>query len=364
MPRSSASGSPSSEEPAPNLSAESVELSWARSPDADGCLSSSDLKQAVRRRLGRDPFAEPFQKQIEGYVSRKADKWIADLVVRDNRAGRVGSRRLESTISDCQELDQAVILTVTLIIDPNASLQPDSAAPAATTPRQTNPPSPIASAKLRENPPETPREPPKSESAAVEPESSEPPEQKSRPADTARTGSARAPSGEPNEPSIRLLLAPSVTYDLLPGLTPGVSFRAEIPLNRRIELEASATLFPERRNRFDGTDVGYSLTAIAAGACYNPNRSVALMACGSAWLGMSSAVVYEGIPDKPGPRPWGGLRTDVGVSAQSDRLLAELRTFGVFPISRWNFQVNGRETQFRQPFVAPGVEIAVGMRLP
>lgn len=155
-----------------------------------------------------------------------------------------------------------------------------------------------------------------------------------------------------------------MSYKLLPGMTPAVALRAELPLGQRVQFETSVAYFPEGRFRTAATDVGYSLTALSAGTCYHPNQTFALLACGSAWLGALNAVVYEGLPDAPGPRLWGGLRADVGASARSERLLVELRLFGMFPISRWNFQIGGEKTQFEQPFVAPGIEIGVGIQMP
>jgi hypothetical protein len=337
-------------------SIEAVDLSWARSPEADSCLSGSDVRRAVRARLGRDPFTEPFQKEIAGFVSRKVGRWTADIVVRDNRLGRVGNRRLDSAGADCHELDQAVILTVTLIIDPNASLQPAPAPAPETTPGQptkVEPPrvdEPVAMAPARAEPTSAPGT---ITTAAPPPAAalSEPP--------------APTPKREAIIAS-RLMLAPSVAYGLLPGITPGVALRGEISLSNRLSIETSAAFFPEQRRAKPGTntDIGYGLSALGVAGCYHPSWLVAPLACASGWIGVNHAVVYAGLPDQPGDRFWMGLRADLGLSATVGRFTADLRAFGMFPVTRWNFGFREGGPLFQQPVVAPGLEIAVGLRLP
>ncbi|HEY5961189.1 MAG TPA: hypothetical protein VIV60_31745, partial [Polyangiaceae bacterium] len=198
--------------PAPESQPETVELSWVRSPDADVCLSGSDLKAAVRARLGRDPFTEPFQKQIEGYVSRHGATWFAEVTVREHGLP-VGSRHLESTTADCRELDQAVSLTLTLIIDPNAALHVDSAPSAITATHQTKAGREEANTRVegRVATPSLVLDAARQAGTGAA---------KDRGSASAATPLRRVEA--PAALATRLLIAPSFAYQLLPDLTTGV----------------------------------------------------------------------------------------------------------------------------------------------
>lgn len=369
--------------------AETVDLAWARSADVDTCLSGSDLKRAVRKRLGRDPFVAPFHQTVDGFVSRKAGKWSADLVVRGHQGALLGSRHLESTATDCRELDEAVVLTVTLIIDPNATLQPEPATATATTtatapdqPKSPNDSNSVGASSPREVPPLAyPRDaqPAVSNAATTSrsgPAPAAPPAPpSSMPMNAPVTTSAASPAsarqnelattlGYDADSATRLVFAPSLVYNLFPGLAAAFALRDEVRLSRNLGLDASVSYLPERTQHIGTTLVGYDLAALGLAACYRPDRPITLLACAGGFAGVTHATVYRGEPDRPGARFWAGARADLGVSATSERLVAEFRAFGMVPITRWRFTSAENGTLFESAILAPGAEIAVGIRLP
>ena len=44
-------------------------LAWVRGPGAESCATGLELQKDVSRRLGRDAFAEPASRTIEGTVA-------------------------------------------------------------------------------------------------------------------------------------------------------------------------------------------------------------------------------------------------------------------------------------------------------
>lgn len=345
---------------------EHVELSWVRHADADSCMTAAELKQRIRQRLGRDPFGEPFEQQIEGYVARHGALWVADLVVHNRDSVRIGSRHLESASEDCHELEQAVVLTITLVIDPNAPQLAESAPATRATTHQ-----PIRSAESSKSeieaitrPTEIPKEPATGlVRQHVAPKAAAP----------IQPTTARAPRPHAYQPPVasdntvgrsRLLVATSAASGILPGPTYGIAMRAELPIARHLQLETSAAFFPERVSFNQRTVVGYGLTALGVGGCYVTGRTITWLACAGGWLGVAHAIVYRGTPDRPGDRIWGSVRADLGYAVTQGIFAAEIRAFALLPVTRWDFTTSAGNSQFRQAVVAPGAEIAVGIRLP
>lgn len=344
----------------PDGNAERVELSWVRHAAADSCLSASELKQRIRERLGRDPFREPYEQHIEGYVARQGALWSADLVVRNRDDVRVGSRHLESAAESCHELDQAVVLTLTLVIDPNAPHLAEIAPTTRATTHQTSKTRHASNSKGAAEP--------SAASATGQAPTAAPqrPTAKATPPMRAATASVLQPrsASDTNVGRSRLLAATSAASGILPGSNYGLAMRAEIPIAHHFQLESSAAFFPERVSFNQNTVVGYGLTALGVGSCYATGRTITWLACASGWLGVAHAIVYRGTPDRPGDRIWGGLRTDLGYALTRGIAVAEIRAFALFPVTRWNFTTSEGNSQFRQARVAPGAEIAVGIRLP
>ena len=99
----------------------SFALSWhgTRSP---ACVTEPALREAVARKLGRNPFAELERAQIhiEGEESPAgSDRFRARVTQTDQRGVVLGSRELEPQA--CASLLRAATLVVALIIDPDGS---------------------------------------------------------------------------------------------------------------------------------------------------------------------------------------------------------------------------------------------------
>lgn len=93
------------------------------------CPTEEDLRGAVAARLGLDPFKAPAELEIAVQLSRDQEGLVAEVVVKEG--GASGLRRLSSRSGDCRELAAALVLTLSLVIDPLASMSrtPEPPAP-------------------------------------------------------------------------------------------------------------------------------------------------------------------------------------------------------------------------------------------
>ena len=106
-------------------------LRWARAPGADSCIDQDGLSAAVEQRLGRRVFTRAEQPAvvIEAQVS---PGWHVAIAVRGADGSSIGERVYDEPAPDCRALDEALVLVIALIIDPNAALaepRPPSAPP-------------------------------------------------------------------------------------------------------------------------------------------------------------------------------------------------------------------------------------------
>lgn len=126
-------------------------LGWVRAPGAEGCIGTSALGQAVEARLGKAALvsASRARVSIEGRIApaEGAAGWRVSLTVADEAGKVLGTRALSKDGADCRAMDEDVILTVALLIDPEAALSAPagSAVPSAGT-AAASPAAPAASA--------------------------------------------------------------------------------------------------------------------------------------------------------------------------------------------------------------------------
>jgi len=86
--------------------------------DVDGCPDDRALKAAVTRRLGYDPFQEEAATHLFTRIVAHGGGLQASVVLRDG-AGRVlGKRLVRSTSADCVELASALVLAISIVLDP------------------------------------------------------------------------------------------------------------------------------------------------------------------------------------------------------------------------------------------------------
>jgi hypothetical protein len=119
-------------------------LRWTRAPGADACIDAPALMAAVDTRLGRSVFAE--QKDaaivIEAHVRPIEQGWHVAISVRGSDGTLTGQRELEEPASDCRALDDALVLVLALIVDPDAAMR-DPAPPPSPPPPPPPPPAPV-----------------------------------------------------------------------------------------------------------------------------------------------------------------------------------------------------------------------------
>jgi hypothetical protein len=314
-------------------------LSWVRDQGAESCISPEALKRDVALRLGREPFQEPADHRIEGIVRREEARWVARLYEHDAQGRRLGMRTIESQSADCRELDAAVALAVALIIDPDMGRASSSAAFPEPSPRAA---------------PGDATRPTYDETARL-------------PAPVTPVGPVMPATYQPTraQPTpVALMVGASLAQDLLPGLAPGFSIATDVGFGSHLHGRLGALYAPERRRRETTMDFALGLTAASLGICYETRGALGPVACASLLGGALHAVVYSPEPARPGDRGWGAARVDAGLGVRTGRLVAELRAWALVPVVRWQFRVEGRDVAFREPWLVPGLELALGWRFP
>src|SRR4051812_6957439 len=112
-----------------------------RLPGAESCPSDDELKAAVARRLGFDPFQPLASREIRCTVRRAEGFFRAHIEIGGGRvAGPPTGRDLISRGDDCAELAEALELAVGIAITPLVIARP-TATPAPPPPAA---PSPLA----------------------------------------------------------------------------------------------------------------------------------------------------------------------------------------------------------------------------
>lgn len=101
---------------------------YRRHVDAFACPLGDDLQQAVVHRLGRDPFRARASAGVFVHVEPSRYGYVAEIeLYRDGVLD--GQRVLSSTGYDCEPLTDAIVLAVSIAIDPLHGLAPPTAVP-------------------------------------------------------------------------------------------------------------------------------------------------------------------------------------------------------------------------------------------
>ncbi|HEY5921134.1 MAG TPA: hypothetical protein VIV11_05665 [Kofleriaceae bacterium] len=112
-------------------------LRWTRGPGAEACIDAPALTTAVEARLGYRAFGDAAAAvNIEAHVQAKAPGWHVAIAVRRDDGTALGARELDERSPDCRVLDEALVLMIALIVDPDAAMRasPPTVAPAAPPP--------------------------------------------------------------------------------------------------------------------------------------------------------------------------------------------------------------------------------------
>jgi hypothetical protein len=120
-------------------------LRWTRAPGAETCIDAPALSAAVDARLGRSVFATTSEQaiSIEGHVRPIENGWHVAFSVRAPDGSLLGQRELEQATSDCRALDNALVLVVALIVDPDAAMSEPPAPPPPVKPVPPPEPEPV-----------------------------------------------------------------------------------------------------------------------------------------------------------------------------------------------------------------------------
>jgi hypothetical protein len=95
-----------------------VRLSYRVGEGATDCPDELTLRNAVSARLGYDPFQTGAPNSISAEITRGVRGFRAVIELRSSRGEVTGSRLLNSTRNDCSELASAMVLSISIAIDP------------------------------------------------------------------------------------------------------------------------------------------------------------------------------------------------------------------------------------------------------
>ncbi|HUS65807.1 MAG TPA: hypothetical protein VMZ28_14750 [Kofleriaceae bacterium] len=115
---------------APARAQRTSSLSWTRLPGAEACLGAAELARRGEERLGRAALVTPSQAElsVEGRVEpRSGGGWRATVAVARAGGELLSERVIETREPRCSALDDAVVLVIALLIDPEGA---PAAAPA------------------------------------------------------------------------------------------------------------------------------------------------------------------------------------------------------------------------------------------
>ena len=127
-----ASHSPSVSAQQPSPAPVQVRFELTRDEAASVCPGSEQLQSAVAARLGYVPFANDAPRTVTVQISRSARGLSASLQVRGADPTQNRERTLASKRRGCGDLAEALVLAISLAIDPLALSRPASTEPAPT----------------------------------------------------------------------------------------------------------------------------------------------------------------------------------------------------------------------------------------
>ena len=221
----------------------SARLVYWRSGTAESCPDQAELKKAVARRIGYDPFFVAAPYTIVAEMTGNGKELHARARLLDEMGIVKGSRELTGKSGDCAELLTSLALAISLTLDPMAAAaEPE---PAPTEPVETVN-AQAAQAKVTSPTPEqTPSKPPS------------PPPPLAKP----------SPHSEGQSTSLRLDAGLLSAVGWLPAFSPGAT--VGVTLIRRYWAVgiSGAALLPETRTANTGAAAKVQLTYLAVAPC-------------------------------------------------------------------------------------------------
>lgn len=101
-----------------------------------GCLQAPELAERVERRLRRSLFADKAERSLVGFLTAEDASWRIRITMVDTFGKILGTRELVEPGPVCRELDDRIVLLVTMLVQP-----PTTAAAPATQAAPAQPPS-------------------------------------------------------------------------------------------------------------------------------------------------------------------------------------------------------------------------------
>lgn len=105
----------------------SSSLSWSRLPGGESCIGAQELARHIEERLGRGALVAPSRADlsIEGRVGpRTGGGWRAAIALARADGTLLRERTLETREPSCRALDNAAVLVIALLIDPDGTQTP------------------------------------------------------------------------------------------------------------------------------------------------------------------------------------------------------------------------------------------------
>jgi hypothetical protein len=96
-------------------------LVWTRTPGAEACVDAGALAGAVEARLGRSVFTRTDSSAAVTIDARVSPHWHVAISVHGANGNAIGERMLDEPGANCHALDDALVLVLALIIDPDAA---------------------------------------------------------------------------------------------------------------------------------------------------------------------------------------------------------------------------------------------------
>ena len=286
-------------------------LLWERGPGAESCVDRLELLQAVTARLGRPVFGPDTLRTFEGVIRPRDGGPGFEVTWTTLRRGTdepLGTRTLRSETSSCDEMTEAIALTLAILVDPAAAL-------GAPEPESELEPQPEP-----EPEPEPEREP--------EPEPQPEPEREPEPGTPLR---------------FRLDAGAQVSTGLMPSVAAGATLVGGVTVLGWLGLELSAEAWPQAGLEDEAGRATFSAYGGAIGACFDGvvdplvelsacvrGHLIALLGEGDFPLDSASFVRPLGWPSLElraaiTPRPWRFVfAVGVGIPLSRDQFFLEL----------------------------------------
>ncbi|HYP98134.1 MAG TPA: hypothetical protein VER96_05640 [Polyangiaceae bacterium] len=99
----------------------SSRLVYMRGPGAENCPDQASVRDAVKKRLGYDPFFPSSDKIIIARVMRDGSKLRGEVELVDEQSSQVGKREFAAEQDQCEQLVHAMALSISIAIDPKSA---------------------------------------------------------------------------------------------------------------------------------------------------------------------------------------------------------------------------------------------------